>query len=65
MVLFLGVPKQGLMDEKDIFQQICKFLLVFASSVRFQFHALYKVTRILPIYWFCVTKRITPFTRHR
>ena len=31
MVLFLGAPKQGLTDKIDIFWQIYKFLLVFAS----------------------------------
>ena len=32
-LLFLGAPKQGLTGKIDVLQQICGFLLVFASKV--------------------------------
>ena len=61
MVLFLGVPEQGLTDKIDVFYKICEFLLVFTSRAwNFNFTPLLSDMNFTKN-WLCVTKRITSF----
>ena len=59
MVLFLDVPKQGLAGKIDFFEQICEFLLVFASRAwNFNITLLLSDMNFTKN-WFRVTKRNT------
>ena len=61
MVLFLGVPEQGLTGKIDVFLKICEFLLVFASRAwNFNFTPLLSDMNFTKN-WLCVTERITSF----
>ena len=61
MVLFLGVPEQGLTVKIDGFLKICEFLLVFASRAwNFNITPLLSEMNFTKN-WLCVTKQITSF----